>query len=121
MPTRSAAERDMSTSMTAPTSPKTAARGYGGRHQALRKRWAQIIAEGGAACARCGGAIVPPMLWDLGHVDHDRSRYVGPEHRACNRATAGRHSRRRPVPPSRDWSGMLGNRAKDMCQYQIDM
>src|SRR5215207_10927405 len=27
--------------------------------------------------------ITPDEPWDLGHVDHDRSRYAGPEHRKC--------------------------------------
>jgi hypothetical protein len=82
---------------------RTTQRGYGNQHQRARKRWARIVAEGGAACARCGRAILPGMLWDLGHVDGDRTRYAGPEHRKCNRATSGRRARRRPVPPSKEW------------------
>jgi hypothetical protein len=82
---------------------ETAARGYGKEHQRERRRWAQVVAEGAAACARCGGWIVPGSAWDLGHHDLDRSVYVGAEHRRCNRATAGRRRRRRPVPPSREW------------------
>jgi hypothetical protein len=74
----------------------TAARGYGATHQAKRRVWARRIASGEVVpCARCGRPILPGMYWDLGHVDGDKSRYAGPEHRACNRATASRRANRR--------------------------
>lgn len=76
-------------------SAKTVARGYGARHKALRKCWAAQVARGGVCCARCGGVIFPDEPWDLGHDDHDRTRYTGPEHRACNRATAAHKAKRR--------------------------
>lgn len=88
---------------------RTTSRGYGSAHQRERKRWAKILAEGGASCARCGGWIPPGSKWDLGHHDRDRAQYVGPEHRRCNRATAGRGARRArvivdtPTPPAREW------------------
>jgi hypothetical protein len=78
-------------------------RGYGTEHKRERRRWAQLVERGEVVCARCGGAIVPGMLWDLGHHDRDRTLYVGPEHRRCNRSTSGRRGRRPLVPPSRDW------------------
>src|SRR3954454_20462834 len=65
-------------------------RGYGPAHQALRAELAPHVAAGGVRCARCGELIAAGEPWDLGHVDEDRSRYAGPEHQRCNRATAGR-------------------------------
>jgi hypothetical protein len=75
-------------------------RGYGTEHQKLRRRWAAVLAEQFVRCARCGGVIRPGDPWDLGHDDYDRSVYTGPEHRRCNRATAGRKPKR---ATSRAW------------------
>lgn len=69
-------------------------RGYGTAHQNLRAGWKRKVDAGEVACARCGRLIVPGEPWDLGHDDHDRSVYTGPEHRRCDRATAGRLLRR---------------------------
>ncbi len=76
-----------------PSKGKTSDRGYGTKHQRLREAWRRQVEAGTVSCARCGRLIVPGELWDLGHVDGDRSSYQGPEHRACNRATAGRRRR----------------------------
>src|SRR5262245_50201316 len=80
-------------------------RGYGQAHQDLRRRLAPLVAAGLAECARCGERIDPADEWDLGHVDGDRTRYAGPEHAACNRATTGRQLWRQRIPelePERD-------------------
>jgi hypothetical protein len=94
---------------------KTAARGYGSAHQARRRRWNRRISSGEEVnCARCGYPIFPGQAWDLGHDDNDRTRYTGPEHRRCNRATAthkAKRSRRtsyayvdeQPCKVSRQW------------------
>lgn len=65
-------------------------RGYDSQHTALRRRWKTRVDLGGVRCARCGQPIQPGGAFDLDHDDHDRSRYLGPSHPACNRATAGR-------------------------------
>jgi predicted nucleic acid-binding Zn ribbon protein len=67
--------------MFAPPTAKTAARGYGGAHQKLRAQWAPKVATGAVLCWRCGHPIQPGQPWDLGHDDHDRTTYRGPEHR----------------------------------------
>lgn len=67
-----------------------AARGYGSDHKASRARWAPLVAAGNVKCWRCGDYIAAGEPFDLGHDDQDRSKYRGPEHVGCNRATAGR-------------------------------
>lgn len=65
------------------------ARGYDAEHDRERARWAPIVATGHVKCWRCGDYIAAGAAWDLGHDDRYRSKYRGPEHAACNRATAG--------------------------------
>jgi hypothetical protein len=73
-----------------------AARGYGRGHIAERKRWQRIINQRPVRCAkpessRCVGVIARGSTdWDLGH-DADRSGYLGPQCRACNRSAGGRN------------------------------
>lgn len=99
--------------MPAPHTRKTAERGYDGRHQRERERWRPKVEAGLIDCARCNEWIRPGTPWDLGHDDHDRSRYTGPEHMSCNRKAGGRNgalaanAKRGTKPPgkhtSREW------------------
>lgn len=63
----------------------TTQQGYGSRHQALREQWRPEVAAGRVSCVRCRLPIRKGEPWDLGHDDHDRSKYSGPEHAECNR------------------------------------
>jgi hypothetical protein len=77
----------------------TTRRGYGWQHQRLRAYWRPLVQAGQVACARCGQPIRPDQAWHLGHDDHDRRIYTGPEHAACNLAAAGRIGRSRQLSP----------------------
>ena len=67
-----------------------AQRGYGVAHRKLRAEWEPLVATGNVKCWRCGEYIPAGEPFDLGHDDADRSKYRGPEHQACNRATSSR-------------------------------
>lgn len=88
-----------------PSKGSTTQRGYGASHQAQRARWTPKVEAGQVNCRRCGLRIHPGQPWDLGHDDHDRSKYRGPEHRGreCpaggNRATKGRNTNRPRARP----------------------
>ena len=75
-------------------------RRYGHAHQQIRARLAPIVATGTARCARCSEFIRAGEPWDLGHDDLDVTRYAGPEHRGCNRATAAHRIVDEPAPVS---------------------
>ena len=80
---------------------RTSANGYGSDHQRLRESLRPAVEAGEVDCWRCGRRIEPGALWDLGHDDHDRSVYRGPEHRDCNRRASARalnDSRRQHEP-----------------------
>lgn len=65
-------------------------RGYDAAHDALRADYQQLMSAGVSfECWRCGDPI-DPEHWHLGHDDHDRSVYRGPECLPCNLATRGR-------------------------------
>jgi hypothetical protein len=83
-------------------------RGYDRPHRALRAELAPVVAAGGVRCAYCGEPIGPGEPWDLGHVDGDRNRYSGPEHRRCNRATSNRRPWMAPPPVAELERGGLG-------------
>ena len=74
---------------------RTTERGYGRAHRKLRGQY-QASMDAGVVyyCWRCAseGRTTPidPEHWHLGHDDHDRDRYRGPECVPCNTATHGR-------------------------------
>lgn len=76
----------------------TTARGYGTRHRGLRAWWAPRVARGTVNCRRCGHPIRTGQPWDLGHDDHDRTTYRGPEHANCNRSAGARQRGRTQQP-----------------------
>lgn len=65
-------------------------RGYDAAHDALRADYQGRMDQGETfTCWRCTEPI-NPSSWHLGHDDHDRSKYQGPECPPCNLATTGR-------------------------------
>lgn len=74
---------------------------YCRHHRALRTALEPSVVAGEWDCWRCGFPIPAGVRWDewdLGHDDHDRSVYRGPEHTSCNRAT---HRRGAATTPHR--------------------
>lgn len=74
----------------------TTSRGYGSQHQQQRAKWTPIVEAGGVMCARrgpkcIGKPIQPDQEWDMGHDDHDRTKWTGPECVPCNRGAGGRN------------------------------
>jgi hypothetical protein len=67
---------------------------YNSDHHRTRRGFKSSVDAGLVDCWRCGKRILPGEPWDLGHVDGDPTRYAGPEHARCNRATAKRDRRR---------------------------
>jgi hypothetical protein len=69
--------------------PTTAERGYDYKHVQLRRALLAAMPDG-QPCAGCGRPMFRSQAryLDLGHDDHDRTRYRGLEHRRCNRSRA---------------------------------
>ncbi len=66
------------------------ARGHGAAHKALRERVRVLIDSGSVVlCARCRRRTLAGEPWDLDHGP-DRSSYLGPSHRRCNRLAGAR-------------------------------
>lgn len=68
----------------------TASRGYGSRHQRLRRQWDTTVQRGEAHCWRCHTWLPPGQPWHLGHDPVDRSVYRGPECPRCNTSDAAK-------------------------------
>lgn len=85
--------RDYNTQRGTPTT-----RGYGPHHRKLRAQWQTRINQGEhITCWRCHTPITGTH-WHLGHHDHDRETYNGPECVNCNTTAGGQQSRGRPKP-----------------------
>lgn len=72
-------------------------RGYDAAHDRLRASWqARLDAGETVHCWRCltrgVHTRIDPTNWHLGHDDHDRNVYAGPECPPCNLATASRRT-----------------------------
>lgn len=72
----------------------TTQRGYGHGHQQLRALWQHRIDSGEIViCWRPGcDQQITGTQWHLGHDDHDRTIYRGPECIHCNLSAAGKKS-----------------------------
>lgn len=64
---------------------------YGAEHRRLRSQWQNKVSAGGVRCATCRQPLAG-RVWDLGHTD-DRTGYVGPQCRACNRKDGSKRAR----------------------------
>jgi hypothetical protein len=93
------------------------ARGYGPAHRTRRRILRPMVEAGLTYCARCGERILRGEPWDLGHDDFDRSLYIGPEHRRCNRSAAGKKSAElQRCKTSREWQTVLQRAASGPLQ-----
>jgi hypothetical protein len=79
-----------------PHAKTTGQRGYDLAHKRERERWLPIVASGQAFCSEpvClepTRHIRPDEPWDLSHTA-DRTGWLGPSHRRCNRAESHLHA-----------------------------
>jgi hypothetical protein len=86
---------------------KTAARGYGNKHQREKARLRPTVDAGQAYCTEpvcvMGDRwIQPGTPWDLAHTE-DRTGYHGPAHARCNRCEGARR-RAANRRPHRGWA-----------------
>lgn len=69
-------------------------------HRHEKTRWQNLLNRGlqvrcachghcGRHSAQCPIIITNATPWDLGHADHDHTKYVGPECVTCNRTAGG--------------------------------
>lgn len=67
-------------------------RGYTKHHDALRAHWQHRMDTGEQVhCWRPNcGQVIDPNNWHLGHDDHNRTIYRGPECPLCNLQAAGK-------------------------------
>lgn len=73
-----------------PSQGSTTERGYGHKHQQKRAEYQKVVDAGAAECWRCHDPVPPGSEWQLGHDDHDRTKYRGVECVKCNESTGGR-------------------------------
>lgn len=69
------------------------ARGYGTEHRRIRATLVPLLPTGTLRCVTCG--VVLESL-DLGHTE-DRTGYLGPQCRPCNRGDGGRRAGHDPA------------------------
>jgi hypothetical protein len=74
---------------------------YGHAHRQARAALGDVT---GQPCVRCARPILRDEPWDLDHSDDGSGQYLGPAHRACNRAAGAskgnalRRAARRGLP-----------------------
>jgi len=86
---------------------RTTLLGYGTAHQKRRALEAKKVEAGVAYCWRCRGWIRPGSAWHLGHVDGDKSSYMGPEHARCSLRSGALIGNRSPKRRGGRWGAAV--------------